>query len=42
MVVPVGVAADVTREPLAPARALDAGQEMVRDHREQLLGDIKG
>lgn len=42
MVVLVRVAAEVTGEPLTPARALDTGQEMVRDHREQLLGDMKG
>lgn len=41
MVLPVGVAAEGTREPLIPARALDAGQEMARNHREQLQKDTK-
>lgn len=40
-VLPVGVAAEVTGEPLIPARTLDAGQEMVRNHREQLQKDTK-
>lgn len=41
MVLPVGDAAEVTGEPLIPARALDAGQEMARNHREQLQKDTK-
>lgn len=36
MVLPVGVAAEATGEPLIPARALDAGQETARNHREHL------
>lgn len=41
MVLPVGVAAEVTGEPLIPARTLDAGQETARNHREQLQKDTK-
>lgn len=41
VVVPVGVAAKLAREPLIPARALDAGQKMARNHREQLQKDTK-
>lgn len=39
VVVPVGVAAEVTGEPLVPARAPDAGQEVARNRRGQLQGD---
>lgn len=41
MVLPVGVAAEVPGEPLPPARALGAGQEMTRNPREQLQGETK-
>lgn len=41
MVLPVGVAAEVTGEPLPPARALGAWQEMMRNPREQLQGETK-
>lgn len=41
MVLPVGVAAELTGEPLAPAGALGAGQEMARNHREQLQAETQ-
>lgn len=41
MVLPVRVAVEVTREPLIPARALDAWKELARNHREQLQKDTK-
>lgn len=40
VVVPVGVAAELAGEPLVPARAFDAGQEVARNH-GQLQGDMK-
>lgn len=41
MVLPVGVAVEVSGEPLIPARALDAGKELLRNDGEQLQKDTK-